>query len=380
MNEKYLYELQKLKKNNELNIYKNKLEKQVEANTRKIINQQKLKTAIFDLSKNIFFILNDKKITRVNKSFLEFFNISSKEINKVEYKIFDYETKKQINSFQELIYKNVKKIKIKKSIFEVNIIKIDKLYIINLNDITLEENHIKLLEKKVKKQIKKLRKKEILIQNQYKLSLMGMMLENISHQYKQPLHILSLNLANLEMEIDNISKDDVLKCIDKANKNIQYLSNTIDDFKYFFSEKQKSIINLYTLINKILYFIEIDKTINNIQIINDIDKNLTIQSYPNYISQIILNLIFNAIEVLNDKVNPYIKISSKIKKNYIVIKIEDNGGGVKINNIFKYKKTSKNSLGIGLYMSKLIAKDKLKGNLKYKNIENGVVFILKIKK
>ena len=365
--------------NDELNEYKNNLEEKVQEKTKEIIEQQKLKTAIFEASKNISFILNDKKIIEANKSFLNFFNISSQQINNIKYKIVDYENKQKIDSFQELIYKDIKKIKIKKIIFEVDIIKVDKIYIINLNDITLEENQIKLLEKKVKKQLKKLRKKESLLQDQHRLSLMGMMLENISHQYKQPLHILSLNLANLELDIDNLSKDNVLKCINKANENIQFLSNTIDDFKYFFRENRKTNVNLYELINKILYFIEIDKTINNVQIINKIDKDLIIPSYPNYISQIVLNLIFNSIEALNNKDNPYIKISSKINKKYVVIEIEDNGGGVKIDNIFGYNTTSKNSLGIGLYMSKLIAKNKLKGNLKYKNIKNGAVFMLKIK-
>ena len=69
--------------NDELSEYKNNLEKKVEEKTKKLINQQKLKTTIFDLSKNIFIILNDKKILEVNKSFLEFFEISPKQVNKI---------------------------------------------------------------------------------------------------------------------------------------------------------------------------------------------------------------------------------------------------------------------------------------------------------
>jgi len=248
----------------------------------------------------------------------------------------------------------------------------------------IEKNYIKNLKKELNKKVNELRKKDILLQNEYKLARMGELLSNISHQYRQPLNRLSLNLSNIEANIDNISKEDILDCVRKSYNTINFLSETIDDFKNLFnSHKHKDIVNLYVLVENIINFIEIHKTIHNIDIKINIDKNLKIATFPNELTHILLNMIHNAKDAIMEKnpKNPYIKISAKVVDNDIIIKVKDNGGGIKnFKKLFSpYVTTKQNGVGIGLYMSKIIAKERLNAKLWAKNKKNGANFYLKVK-
>ena len=82
--------------------------------------------------------------------------------------------------------------------------------------------------------------------------------------------------------------------------------------------------------------------------------------------------------------SPWIKISLQKNDNFVLISIEDNGGGVPkeiINLIFDPYFTTKHKskgTGLGLYMSYKIVVESLKGELFVVNTENGAKFFIKI--
>ena len=368
------------KTNEELTKYKNELEKLVQQQTLKIEKETKIRSAIFENTNNLIVIIEKNKIIDANKAFLSFFEIQS--IENFEYK-FNY-NKKELSIYQLLIQKSPIKLQIKDKIFLVKISKLDKeIFSLNFIDITIEEEYIKTLKKELKKQIKEIRKRDILLQNEYKLARMGEMLESIAHQYRQPLNKLSLILGQIEMHMDDLSTEYIQSCLTKSNEVIQYLSNTIDDFKNMFQKTNtKTLINLHQFISNTINFIEIDKTIQNINIILDFDKNLNISTYPNELNHILINILHNAKDAIIETKpkNPYIKISVKQKNDDIIIKIKNNGGKIKNKKIlFKpYISTKENGSGIGLYLSKIIAKEKLNGKLWAKNKKDGVAFYVRI--
>ena len=73
-----------------------------------------------------------------------------------------------------------------------------------------------------------------------------------------------------------------------------------------------------------------------------------------------------------------IKISIIIEKNQV--RIKDNAGGIKLDNIEQvfdpYFSTKEQGLGIGLYMSKMIIEENMGGKLSVLNIGEGVEFTL----
>ena len=120
---------------------------------------------------------------------------------------------------------------------------------------------------------------------------------------------------------------------------------------------------------------------NNIKLDIFIKKNPTLIGYKNEYSQVLINIINNAKDVLIQRKikDPYIKISIYEEKENIITSIEDNAGGIKIEPLekifepfFTYQKL--NGSGLGLFMSKLIIENNMHGKLLVENSLNGAIF------
>ena len=234
-----------------------------------------------------------------------------------------------------------------------------------LDDFIQFDEHTKELEKKVEKEVEKNKEKDKLIFQQNKMAALGEMLGNISHQWRQPLmEISSLFLpieAKLHMDI-SLEKEELLESINKLNEITKYMSNTIDDFRDFFTtDKEKIEFKLLEQINSTINIISGGLKTYNIKLDIIIQKNPTLIGYKNEYSQVLINIINNAKDILIQRKieNPYIKISIYERKENIITTIEDNGGGIKVEPIekifepfFTYQKI--NGSGLGLFMSKLI--------------------------
>ena len=260
-----------------------------------------------------------------------------------------------------------------------------------LNDFLQLEHHNKELEKKVQEEVEKNREKDKLLFQQSKFASLGEMLGNISHQWRQPLmEINSLFLPieakiKLEMPVDN---DEIVDAISKLNDITKYMSNTIDDFRDFFAtNKEKIEFKLLEQINSTVNIISGGLKANNIKLDIIIQKNPVIVGYKNEYSQVLINIINNAKDILvHRKIkNPYIKISIYEENNNIITTVEDNGGGITVNPIekifepfFTYQKL--NGSGIGLFMSKLIIENNMAGKLLVKNSNQGALFTIIIPK
>ena len=242
------------------------------------------------------------------------------------------------------------------------------------------------LDKKVQIETLKNAKKDRLLQNQSKLAELGDMIGNIAHQWRHPLTRLSLILQNLEAyQLKGKLNDKLLKdSLDNSLHQIEFMSNTIDNFKDFYKkDKKKKEFFVFDAIDLILKIIGPSLEHNNIVVkINDNDK-VQIYGNKNEFSQVLMNLIVNAKDAFEDKqiINPSIEIDIKRKEKDIKIEVIDNAGGIPnhiISSIFNPYFTTKDSkgTGIGLYLSKAIIEEKMKGKLLVKNKNNGAVFII----
>jgi C4-dicarboxylate-specific signal transduction histidine kinase len=241
----------------------------------------------------------------------------------------------------------------------------------------------KNLESKVNQQVQELRKKDNILIQQSRFAALGEMISNIAHQWRQPLTAISASAQNINfLRKSNKLSDEKLseKVVDIISLSKQ-MSQTIDDFKNFFSpNKKKEQFNIKDSIEVDLNFVKNIFISNNITVDNSIkDNNIVVIGYKNELSQAILNILNNAKDVLKDKENRYINLS--IDANYIsrdlpMIKlmIRDSGGGVPsdiIDKIFDPYFTTKHKshgTGIGLYMTKQIIQN-MSGDIWVQNIE-----------
>jgi len=203
--------------------------------------------------------------------------------------------------------------------------------------------------------------------------LLGEMLSNIAHQWRQPLNAISVLASGIKLNFElGITENNILDDLEEIINTTQFLSKTIDDFKSFIeSNKEKVSINISKVINNILKMLEATFGKNHIKIITNIDKDLDILTIKGNFYQILLNILSNAKDVLIDKETKVVYLTAKKLKQYIVIEICDSGGGIKekdLNKIFEpYFTTKKDGTGIGLYMTKKMVEDEMHGKIKVAN-------------
>ncbi|MDD2384065.1 MAG: ATP-binding protein [Sulfurospirillaceae bacterium] len=278
---------------------------------------------------------------------------------------FNILIKRLEESHQELVYKE------------------EKLAQLNLN---LESRVAEEIEERMKKEYEVHEKERMLI-HQSKLANMGEMIGNIAHQWRQPLTELSAILIAIELffERGKLSAQKLSEKIEAAQKQISFMSHTIEDFRNFFaSGKQKKIYNLEEPVKEALNLIYSSLHNNHIEVALHVDAPIMIEGYANEIAQAILNILSNAKDILIERATSHPKIMITIQEHHAKgsITIEDNAGGIHIEPIEKIfepyfsTKHAKSGTGIGLYMCKSIIEKNNRGELNVTNTEEGAVFTI----
>ena len=240
----------------------------------------------------------------------------------------------------------------------------------------LESKFIKYT-KKIEKQIDENIKKDRILAYQSKMVAMGEMIGNIAHQWRQPLSTISTITTGIKFQRDMgiVNTELENNAMERINKHVQYLSETIDDFRNFFEpNKEANKFKIDELFKKAFDLIEVQNAKKNITFIKEIES-IEVFTLENELLQVLINILTNASDALDKVENKkYIFISTKIKDEEIVIEIKDNGIGIDdaiIAKIFEPYFTTKNKAqgtGIGLFMSQQIIIKHLKGSIKVANV------------
>jgi len=245
-------------------------------------------------------------------------------------------------------------------------------------DKILEFVSIKLdITEEIKAQ-EKLKEQENQLIQQSKMAALGEMLENIAHQWRQPLSVISTISSSMamkkEMKLD-MSSDEEIENLDKITTTTQYLSETIDHFRDFFKpNKEKVNCNLIEVYQKTLKIVSSKFKSSNIELIENL-ADISIVTLDNELMQVLMNILNNAKDALNSTTNQRKLIIVDIykKDNNAFIEVKDNAGGIKsdiIGKIFEPYFTTKHKsqgTGIGLYMSREMIVKHIKGDLSVQN-------------
>ncbi len=264
----------------------------------------------------------------------------------------------------------------------------EKLKEINKNlEQTIDDEITHRLTIQKKAQDEKEQNEQLLIQ-QSKLAMMGEMIGNIAHQWRQPLMQLSAIIMYMDAydEKGKLTKEKFQNKIKESDSIIDYMSKTIEDFRnYYQPEKQKESFFIKESIESALFII--DSALKNSFISTNVvfdNEDIKIISFKNEFSQALLNIISNAKDVLIQRKikNPTIHINVKTIDKKIHICIQDNAQGIQekiLDNIFDPYFTTKHKsqgTGIGLYMTKMIIENNMNGNIEVKNTEKGALFTI----
>jgi PAS domain S-box-containing protein len=236
---------------------------------------------------------------------------------------------------------------------------------------------------------KKIEKQRALFLQQSRLAQMGELIGMIAHQWRQPLNIIGLSTTKIEMEsmlgiLDDAKLEQIMQNI---NTQVQYMSQTIDDFREFFlHDKELQKMNLHALIQESADLLRDLFKNKKITITNDVDEALTVDIFPNEFKQVILNILNNAKDALMEHPEAARKILITAEQNdkKTTVSIADNGGGIDpkiIDKIFDPYFTTKfesQGTGLGLYISKLIIEEHLHGIITAENNRDGACIIIEL--
>ena len=236
------------------------------------------------------------------------------------------------------------------------------------------------LEIKISKEVAQNRKKDIIMFQQARFASLGEMLNNIAHQWRQPLGSITMIIQSFQtkMSLGKLTPSFVEEKVNDALLLASNMSNTLDDFRNFFSPNK--IKSEFSIKNCIEHSIELSKYFLNqegIKVELKVRKDVKINSYYNELSHVFLNIISNSKDALSsnvDKNDRIIKIIVNKFKNSLVVNIVDNGGGIpkevlpKIFEPYYTTKYKSAGTGIGLYMSKQIIEKHMNGEIFCKNI------------
>lgn len=238
------------------------------------------------------------------------------------------------------------------------------------------------LKETVDDEVEKNYKKNKLLFQQSKMAAMGEMIGNIAHQWRQPLSMITIAASGIKLkkELGLLDDKEHKKSLEAIIESANYLSSTIDDFRYFFSpNKNKTILYSNELFQKILKLLDHEYKSKDIQIVKNID-DIKISTYENELIQVMINILNNAKDELLkiDDDNRYIFIDLYEENEKMIIKIRDNAGGIHediIDRVFEPYFTTKHKsqgTGIGLYMSEEIIRKHLNGEILVSNHESSI--------
>lgn len=244
------------------------------------------------------------------------------------------------------------------------------------------------LEERINRTLAELRTKDRVMLAQGRQAAIGEMINNIAHQWRQPLNNLGLIIQNIKADYDSgrQTPEELTSDVNKVMETIMFMSQTINDFSSFFSpDKVKKIFYISQGLNRVIAMIEASLSKQGIQlIVEQKEEHVAVAGYFNEYNQVLLNLLSNARDALLDKRvdKPVITIRISREEGQGIVQIRDNAGGIPeeiIGQIFDPYFTTKEQgkgSGVGLYMSKTIIQEHFGGTLTAANVGSGAQFTI----
>lgn len=161
------------------------------------------------------------------------------------------------------------------------------------------------LQKTIEYEIEQSRKKDQIMYQQARLASMGEMIQNIAHQWRQPLNSLIILIQSFRVKYERgkLSDEFVQNHSDDAIRIAKNMSETIENFRNFFQPNiKRANFSISKSIEDSLKLIKPTLEQNNIEVFFQDTPGLLVFGYENAFSQVVLNIIKNSQDVLSEKV------------------------------------------------------------------------------
>jgi PAS domain S-box-containing protein len=202
--------------------------------------------------------------------------------------------------------------------------------------------------------ISKIKEEQLKLVNQEKLALLGQMGATIVHETRNFLTTIKGNSQLIELYVDN---EKVKQYARKINSDTNEVNRIISDFLNLSKPRETELeeIAFNDLIFSMKNTIETSSLINKVQVVLDLNYDERyILCDETQIRQVILNICKNAVESMEETLNPILNIATGLNEHNreVFIQISDNGKGIDDETIKKigtpFFTTKKTGTGLGL--------------------------------
>jgi len=237
----------------------------------------------------------------------------------------------------------------------------------------------------MKEEIEKNRRQQLVMLHQNRLAQKGEMLNMIAHQWRQPLHTLSLVNQKLILSYRKGKMDDAE--IDffkqKSQQLIDQMSEIINDFKTFFKPEKKRVdFEVCQAVEKAVSLLDPVLKEYAIEVRFEPKHDIVCHGFPNEFGQVLVNILTNAKDAMVERKSETRRVTIRLweEGEKIRLSICDTAGGIatellpQVFDPYVSTKNEKNGTGLGLYMCKLIIEGHFRGHLSVENSEEGACF------
>ncbi len=214
-----------------------------------------------------------------------------------------------------------------------------------------------------------------------KQALIGELFSMIAHQWRQPINKIASIVALMRVELgdEKCTKKQLDNSCEEIEESIEYMSETIEDFRTFYKPTTVlKVVNLKELIERSVTFLNNALEKKDIQVIQKLTDDIEIKLYRNEFLQVMLNLIKNAIDATDQGGMITLRLYRHGKR--IIIAVENSGTPISqevMQKIFQpYFTTKKDSMGLGLYMTKIIVEKHMRGEILIERLSEGTKFLI----
>ncbi len=227
---------------------------------------------------------------------------------------------------------------------------------------SLEKTNSKLTERteELEKALNDLKATEMQLIRSEKMATLGALTAGVAHELNNPLNFIKGGATTIAQHLkeEHADNEDLMDMLAMVNEGVERVAGIVKSLNQFTrsSEKNNQRCNLHGIIDNCLTVLH-NQTKNNITIERDYtEKPFEMIANEGKLHQLFLDIISNSIDAIMEKDLPQgtISITSDVKRKMVVVRVKDDGMGIKKSNLKKVTEpffSTKQSQGTGLGLS-----------------------------
>ena len=201
------------------------------------------------------------------------------------------------------------------------------------------------------------------LSNREKLALIGELSSQITHEIKNPLHSLGLNLEALREDLHGKVSDDTQELLGSIEEEVQRINRVAHHYLQFTKSNngQKNLVQINDLLEDVLFFMRGELEHKKIKLNQVFSPNMPkVEVDQDQFKQAIMNILKNAIEAVPQS-GGQVNVVTEFTSDGVTITVEDNGPGIVAENMDKvfntFFTTKSHGTGLGLPLTQKIVEE-----------------------